>query len=135
MSPGIQALDCCRRCHQLCRLKLFCIATVWSGLTTIHKCTLCVALNRRGGYESDAALRVDQQSRIHKLVREKRIVVIGKDRLQLDGAGGRIDLIVKCKQSARGNFLLLSAVKRIDRQAGCRDAIAAGFAADSLRQH
>src|SRR5439155_20392641 len=56
------------------------------------------------------------KSRVHELVWKKSVVIVGKERLQLDGAGGWVNLIIDCQKVSGGEAVLQRAVVRLDGQ-------------------
>src|SRR6185369_11996607 len=59
-------------------------------------------------------LSLNQQTRVHELIRKKGAVAIRKSRFQLDRAGGRVDLVIERKQRARRKLRLLRPIECID---------------------
>src|ERR1041385_9043175 len=83
-------------------------------LQDIDKRLLRVALNRDCRNQNYSVLRVNQQTRIHELIRKQRVVLVRENCFELDRAGCRVDLVVESKQCARRELGLLSAIERID---------------------
>ena len=70
-----------------------------------------VAHLQRGGRDHHRVLLgVHQQAGVNELIGEQRVVQIAKARLQLDGPGGRIDLVIEAQQLADADFLLIGAI-------------------------
>ncbi len=75
-----------------------------------------VAHLQRGGRDHHRVLLgVHQQAGVNELIGEQRVVQIAKARLQLDGPGGGIDLVVEAQQLADADFLLIGAIPRLRR--------------------
>ena len=95
------------------------------GLDDVDERRLRAALDRRARHDHGAAERVDEQARVDELVREERPVLVRKRRLQLDGAGGRIDLVVDGEQRAGRELRLADRGRRRRRSDGVPAAAAA----------
>jgi hypothetical protein len=61
---------------------------------------------------------VGQQAHVDELVGEQRLVLVLGTRLELQGAGGGVDLVVEAAQHAGGLQLAIATVPGFDRQAG-----------------
>lgn len=76
-----------------------------------------VAHLQRGGRDHHRVLLgVHQQAGVNELIGEQRVVQIAKARLQLDGPGGRIDLVIEAQQLADADFLLIGAISGFDAE-------------------
>ena len=74
------------------------------------KVTFVTHLQRSGGDHHRVLFGRDQHARIDELVREEGIVTVIKARLQLDGAGGGVDLVIQTEQRPFTQLLLVGAV-------------------------
>ena len=86
-------------------------------LDHVDECPLRTSLNRDGRDEGGSLLDIQEQSSIDELVGEQFIVVVGEDRLELDGAGGRVNLVVDRQQRSRGQPPLSLPIISLDRHA------------------
>ena len=69
------------------------------------------------GHDDGIVPDLHEQAGIDELVGEKLVPFIGENGLELDRAGGGIDLVVNSQEVAIGKFLLLFPVKGLDRKA------------------
>ena len=81
---------------------------------------LGAALDRLVRHQHRAAERVHQDARVDELVREQRAVAIDEGRLELDGAGARVDLVVHRHQDAGRQLGAALAVEGVDRDGPAR---------------
>ena len=81
-----------------------------------HERGLRAALDRGVRHENDALERVDEEPRVHELVRKERVVGVREDRLELHRAGRRVDLVVHRRELAGLELVLEVAVERVDGQ-------------------
>src|SRR5215470_20343631 len=66
--------------------------------------------------EGRAVQRVEQQHYVDELLRKQTLVIVGKHRLQADGAGGGVDLTVDRLQGAGGELMRVASVPGSHRQ-------------------
>lgn len=59
---------------------------------------------------------IHQHAGVNELVGEQRIVLVAEAGLQLDGAGGGVNLVIQAEQRAAGDFLLVGAVPGLNLQ-------------------
>ena len=85
-------------------------------LDQIHERTVGVTLNDCVRQQRRVLNRVHEQPRVDELIREQRFVGVGENRLELDCARGRINLVVHSQQSSRRQFFGLRAVERVHGQ-------------------
>ena len=85
-------------------------------LNYISEGALGTALDAGTGRNHHATAHVEQHAGVDELVRKQREIGIGELRLELDGAGGGIDLVVHREQGAAGQLGLLRPVVGIDRR-------------------
>ena len=62
--------------------------------------------------------RIHQQARIYKLVREERIIGVGKESSAFDGPRRRVNLVVEGQERSAGNLRLCRAIKGINGEPG-----------------
>ena len=63
-----------------------------------------------GGDDDRVFFGIHQQTGVDELVRKQRVVQVAKARLQLDGPGGCIDLVVEAQQLADADFLFIGTI-------------------------
>ena len=73
----------------------------------------CIAIVLYGGcrYQRDAMKGIDEQARIHELIRIKGIVLVGEGSACLDGTGGGVNLVVEGDEAAVGNLFQAGAIE------------------------
>ncbi len=86
-----------------------------AAIEAIDEAALVAALDGRARHRHDLGQGVEQQTDIDELVGEKRVVAVGEFGPDLDGAGGRVDLVVGGKQATVRQSVLLLAVPGLDR--------------------
>ena len=64
-------------------------------LNHVHKRCLAILLNRGGRNERDSLQRVHQQARVHKLIREERVIFVVEDRPPFYRSGSSIYLVIE----------------------------------------
>ena len=74
-------------------------------------------LQRGGGDHHRVLFGRDQHSRVDELVREEGIVLVVKARLQLNGAGRGVDLVIQAEQGSFAELLFIGAVPGFHHQA------------------
>ncbi len=77
---------------------------------------LRAALDRGVRHEDDALERVDEEPRVHELVRKEPVVGVREDGLELHRAGRRVDLVVHRRELTGLELVLEVAVERVDGQ-------------------
>src|SRR5277367_4495081 len=85
------------------------------GFHDINERALGIALNRRSGHQGGVRLRIHQEPRVHKLIREQRSIGIRKNRLQFYGASAGVNLIVQSQQLAGSQLGLLVTIECVHR--------------------
>ena len=81
-----------------------------------YKMPFVAHLQSGGRDDYRVLLGVHQQAGVNELVGEQGVVQIAEARLQLDGPGGRIDLVVEAQQLPDADFLLIGTVPGFDAE-------------------
>ena len=80
----------------------------------VNKCPGRASLDGSGRNDGRVALDVEEHAHVDELAREQRGILVCELRLQLHGAGRRVDLVVRRQQSPRGELDLVCAVVSVD---------------------
>ena len=96
----------------------------------INERAVGVALNRRVGQKRHAGQRVHEQPRVHELVREKRFIFVRENGLELDRAGGRVNLVVQRLPACPSPVFSVARGQTHPRPIDFPGATVFGFAAD-----
>src|ERR1019366_7421187 len=87
-------------------------------LDDIYKRTLLAALETGRRDQNRIVDGADEQLRVDELIWKQHVVLIGKGRLELDRAGGLIDLVVGSEQLSSRELVLEVTIVSLDRQLG-----------------
>src|SRR5208337_1383347 len=85
-------------------------------LDDIYERTLLAALETSRRDHDRIAQSIDEQLGVDELIWKQRVVLVGKGRLELDRAGGLIDLVVGREQGSGREFVLEVMIVSRDRQ-------------------
>ena len=78
--------------------------------------TVITHLQRGSGDDYRILLGINQHTGVDKLIREQRVVLVIETRLQLDGPGGGVNLVVEAQQRAVAQLLFVGAIPGFYRQ-------------------